>query len=195
MAKAKKAKRSSQRKQTYSPAAWAPIEEAFARVKALTGTSALAEHQLLKDLRTRLPSAFLFVEPDQSRIETFQLLKFAEWNSLTVSEISESGRISIGGLHVSVPPLLVVSRKHLDKLYPAGAGIAEPSHDPEPLRRKPGRKPREDWKLFVAAKLWDLRKAGKPVPTAADLAQFCENELGYQPDISHLQKWLRELLG
>jgi hypothetical protein len=69
---------------------------------------------------------------------------------------------------------------------------AEASEPPSP-RRKPGRKPEKDWKLFVAAKLWEIRKVGQRVPPAADFAQLCENELGYQPDISHLQKWLRQL--
>jgi hypothetical protein len=78
------------------------------------------------------------------------------------------------------------------KANEAKASEAEAS---EPLRRKPGRRPKQDWKLFVAAKLWELRRIGKPIPTAADLAQDCEDELGDQPDISHLQRWLRQLLG
>jgi hypothetical protein len=72
------------------------------------------------------------------------------------------------------------------------ASEAEASESPSP-RRKPGRKPKEDWKLFVAAKLWEMRKAGQRVPPAADFAQLCENELRYQPDISEIQKWLRQL--
>jgi len=80
------------------------------------------------------------------------------------------------------------------RVWPALALQTVAAHDvntSEPLRRKPGRKPKKDWKLFVAAKLWEMRKAGQRVPPAADFAQLCENELGYQADISHLQKWLR----
>jgi hypothetical protein len=82
-------------------------------------------------------------------------------------------------------------------VWPALALQTVAAHDvntSEPLRRKPGRKPKKDWKLFVAAKLWEMRKAGQRVPPAADFAQLCENELGYQADISHLQKWLRLLI-
>jgi hypothetical protein len=64
----------------------------------------------------------------------------------------------------------------------------------EPLRRKPGPRPTRGWKLFIASKLYDLQRAGKPTPPATDLAQLCEDELDYQPDISHLQRWLRQLL-
>jgi hypothetical protein len=95
--------------------------------------------------------------------------------------------------------LFYLWQPHCVKVWPtlapreADESEAEAS-EPTMVRRRPGPKPKKDWKLFVAAKLWEARKTGKRVPTAANLAQDCEDELGYQPDTSHLQRWLRQLL-
>ena len=71
---------------------------------------------------------------------------------------------------------------------------ADASEPPSP-RRKPGRKPRGNWKLEVATEVGLHYRQGKPPPAAKELAQFCQDELGFQPDISEIQKWLRQLLG
>jgi hypothetical protein len=71
---------------------------------------------------------------------------------------------------------------------------ADASEPPSP-RRKPGRKPRGNWKLEVATEVGLYYRRGKPIPAANELAQFCQDELGFQPDISEIQKWLRQLLG
>jgi hypothetical protein len=65
-------------------------------------------------------------------------------------------------------------------------------------RRKPGPRPREEWQEVVVIKWCTQRRAGKPEPTAAELAQFCANELGYPPAhtaISKLLRGLKRLLG
>jgi hypothetical protein len=82
-----------------------------------------------------------------------------------------------------------------DKVWSALAPQATKENEVDankPLRRKPGRKPKKDWKLFVAAKLWEIREAKQRDPSPVDFAQLCENKLGHQPEISHLKKWLRE---
>jgi hypothetical protein len=71
-----------------------------------------------------------------------------------------------------------------------GEASEPPSH-----RRKPGRKPRGNWKLEVATEVGLRYREGKPPPAANELAQFCEDKLGFQPDISEIQKWLRLLVG
>jgi hypothetical protein len=86
------------------------------------------------------------------------------------------------------------------KVWPAlapqatAAREADASEPPSP-RRKPGRKPRGNWKLEVATEVGLYYRQGKPIPAANELAQFCQDELGFQPDISEIQKWLRQLLG
>jgi len=62
-------------------------------------------------------------------------------------------------------------------------------------RRKPGPQPRHDWPTVIARELIRRAKAGEKDPTAAELAQFCQDNLDWQPDISALQKQLQKLLG
>jgi hypothetical protein len=60
-------------------------------------------------------------------------------------------------------------------------------------RRKPGPQPKKDWTAHVANLLYRLKRRGMRVPPARRFAQSCENKLGYQPDISAVQKLLRTL--
>jgi hypothetical protein len=70
------------------------------------------------------------------------------------------------------------------------AGEADASRS---LSRKRGPPPHKDWKLFIAYKLYMLKKAGERTPTARELADYCQKELGYVPDESAISLWLREL--
>jgi hypothetical protein len=63
----------------------------------------------------------------------------------------------------------------------------------EPLRRKPGPRAKEEWQLFVAIKWCTLKYSGKALPTAGELAQLCQDELGYQPAETAINKLLRDL--
>jgi len=69
---------------------------------------------------------------------------------------------------------------------------AEPAAPPQ--RRKPGPKIKENWKLRVAVECYRVKQKEGRTPSAAELAQFCENETGYQPDVSDISKLLRILL-
>ena len=62
-------------------------------------------------------------------------------------------------------------------------------------RRKPGPQARHDWPTVIARELIRRAKAGEKDPTAAELAQFCLNKWDWQPDISALQRLLKQLLG
>jgi hypothetical protein len=41
----------------------------------------------------------------------------------------------------------------------------------------------KDWRNKAAAELYRILKSGKPVPTNAELARFCVNELDYCLDL------------
>jgi hypothetical protein len=64
-----------------------------------------------------------------------------------------------------------------------------------PAPRKPGKKPKHDWPKHVARHVIQIIRSGQDIPTARDIAQWCEDTLDYQPDISELQKLLKFLLG
>jgi hypothetical protein len=83
-----------------------------------------------------------------------------------------------------------------ERVWPAlapRAVAAREAEASEPLRRKPGPRPTKEWKLFIAHKLYILHEAGKPTPTAGELQELCRDELGYEPDESAINLWLREL--
>jgi DnaB-like helicase N terminal domain len=77
----------------------------------------------------------------------------------------------------------------------AVAALEAEASEPSSPRRKPGRKPRGNWKVEVATEVGLHMRQGEPIPTAKALAQFCLDQLDYEPDISEIQKWLRQLLG
>ena len=65
-----------------------------------------------------------------------------------------------------------------------------------PMRRRPGPKPTENWKLHVAGELHRIVVVErKQPPPASYFAQFCEDKSGYHPDLGAVQRLLRELLG
>jgi hypothetical protein len=104
-----------------------------------------------------------------------------------------------------------VWRPKFEKIWPALAASAaphaassvrddEPSPAPtapiddKPQRRRPGPKIKQNWRLFVAAQVYEIRKREGRTPSAGELAQLCEDEIYYQPDESDIQKFLRILL-
>ena len=66
--------------------------------------------------------------------------------------------------------------------------------DDKPQRRRPGPKIKQNWRLFVAVKVHEIREEEGRTPSAGELAQLCEDKIGYQPDESDIQKFLRILL-
>lgn len=86
-----------------------------------------------------------------------------------------------------------------DKLWPP---LEPKSQNPEPeavasgiRRRKPGPQTKKSWKLHVAVELHRIVIIeGKLPPTAKDLAEFCVGKLKYHPDISEIQKLIKDLL-
>ena len=66
----------------------------------------------------------------------------------------------------------------------------------QPMRRRRGPKPIENWKLHVAGELHRIVVVErKQPPPASYFAQFCHDKSAYHPDIHAVQRLLRELLG
>ena len=68
-----------------------------------------------------------------------------------------------------------------------------PGPQPTPERRKPGPELRHDWREAIMREVIRRLLAGKKMPKAPAMLQFCEDTLGYQPDIRAMQRLLREL--
>jgi hypothetical protein len=200
------------RETAFSVAEWMPLDETFVRAKAALGSSALRDlHGRL--ISGRLPSALRWFENDGT--ERFEKLKPSFWTVPTMQEgykiapdgsfLGFSGEVWVRGLaaalaaaRVTAPDNAIlyffVSRRESDKLYTVAAPHAGP--EPESERRKPGPKSTKDWPLHVAGELTRIVVVEqKPVPPASYFAQFCENKLGYQPDLSAVQKLIKRLLG
>jgi len=76
----------------------------------------------------------------------------------------------------------------IDAIWPPA-----PSAD-DSERRKPGPQPTKNWKVFLAAELARRIEAKERVPAASELAQWCENELGFQPDLRQIHRLIKQLL-
>jgi hypothetical protein len=194
---ARTAKPSPRQAPAFSAAEWAPLKEAFARVKSALGSGRLTERDLLEDMRSgRLATAARRTARDGA--ETFERLKPSFWKELTLLSPSDGLPVQVRGLDVKSLARsslwFFVARSDLDKLYPVAAA-AEQETEISPPRRKPGRQPTKNWKLYVAAELHRIVEIErKQPPPASHFAQLCENKLGYQPDIREVQKLLRQLL-
>jgi hypothetical protein len=158
------------------------------------GRRDLAEIDINRDLRNgRLGSMKRSPDGTPTRLDP------SDWQQWTVKAPMhpEEG--------VRVDPYLdghvYVRRADLDRFYPL-AGTPAPTPAPQaddaqaskPGRRKPGPKITKGWRRQVAAEMNRIIEDERRTPSAAELAQFCENKLGYQPDERAIQKLLRSLL-
>jgi hypothetical protein len=190
----------------FSVEQWVALNAAFVRVKTALTSADLAEHDLPEHIRSgRLASAMRRMARDGS--VTFELLKPSFWKGLQLLETHElgadglakrSGKVQVRGLDVKFVTnsklWFFVARSELDRLYPVGGAQLDDNDDESSTRRKPGPRPTQNWKLHVAGEVDRLVKAGRPVPPASVLAQFCEDTLGWQPDIRGIQRLIKALL-
>jgi hypothetical protein len=185
------------KKMPFSPHEWVPLKAALRRIMSIIESRDDALFYLNRDLRNgRLRSALVEISPDGK--ETRTLLNPSDWQQRTVKAAlnPEEG--------VWVEPYVdgrwLGRGVDLDKWYPAATATmtAAPQSDdvqtPKPRRRKPGPKVKKDWRRHVAAEADRIMENKNRIPSAAELAQFCENKLGYQPDERAIQKLLRYLL-
>ena len=65
----------------------------------------------------------------------------------------------------------------------------------KPPRRRPGPPPENEWKQAVVRELLRRAKAGKPLPSAPDMQEFCQDVLEWEPDLRSMQELLRLFAG
>jgi hypothetical protein len=189
----------SRKPRVLNTADWISLRGAFMRIKASVGPHELAEDDLHQDLMTRLPSAMRMISYDGS--DTTELLERSFWQHPDIAfRMPYDSYMDFRWYDANLPIpsgvkycYFFVHRPSLDKFYPVAS--AAPPSSAQPTRRKPGKQTTRDWPLHVARELGRIEGAGKKVPTAAKLAQFCEDTLGYEPDIREVQKILKLLLG
>jgi hypothetical protein len=88
-----------------------------------------------------------------------------------------------------------VRRRELDRLYPVTELTKPAPSEPSSSRRKPGPKIMNDWRFFAANAAYVFKEKHGRLPSGPELAQLCEDKLGYQPDVSNIARLLRFLLG
>jgi hypothetical protein len=62
-----------------------------------------------------------------------------------------------------------------------------------PTRRRPGRRPTNNWKEKATREVQRVLRNGQPIPTAAKLAKFCATK-DFEPDLSDVSKFINELI-
>jgi hypothetical protein len=191
-------------------AEWAPLDEAFIRVKNALHSSLLAMHDIVAHMRDRrLPSATRRLYPDGR--DVFELLPPAAWRGLRVEEQEAFGPTGkpTGALVARVPnaPLMFgwarvwffVSRRDLDTLYPLDPNGREPKSASPPRsltdHNKPGPLPTHDWPTIVAADLIRRAATGEKFPSIKTMIEHCEKVLpgGYSPGRKEMQILLKKL--
>jgi hypothetical protein len=184
---------------TFSARDGVQLTAAFLQIMSKVGRRDFALACLDEDLRSgRLGSALAKISPD-GKI-TMTPLKRSDWQQLTL-QVPLHPQEGVG-VQPYVDGYIYVRRADLDKHYsitatpaPAAAPKADAGQPPKSRRRKPGPKIKKGWRLRVAGEANRIMENEKRIPSAEELAQFCENKLGYQPDERAIQKLLRDLLG
>jgi hypothetical protein len=180
------------------------MKEAWLRVHAgLSENMRLTRRDLKAHLLAkRLVGAARIIAPDGS--ERCIIFEPAFWEPV---ELPYAWSVSGCEKHASEGEAwyFFVRRRELDRLYPVTAAneqpttpATQPAHDdvqPTPQRRKPGRKITEGWRLFAAHAAYEFKEKHGRLPSGPELAQICEDKLGYQPDTSDVAKLFRYLLG
>lgn len=156
---------------------WAPLGEAFDRVKVSAGSTELAGRQLRQDLLDgKLQGAVRYIAPDAT--ETWLTLEPEWWQPAKISwndfpSLGRDGGLLLEGWKVDGWDLRFgkifwfVRRVELHELYPvadldklhAVAAPSERADNPASRRSRSGPKPYEDWPTLVAA--WLVAEAAK----------------------------------
>src|SRR5262249_24545821 len=199
---------------------WMPATEAHRMLPGLRDdpdlaakdlTAAVADKRSAKRLPCMQRAIARDVAPDQDR----KIVPLSFWKEYDFGfdPVSEKLQIWPKGLAVEFrfKVAFFVWKSKFEKIWPALAASAAPhtassARDDEPTpaptartddkaqRRRPGPKIKQNWRLFVAVKVHEIREKEGRTPSAGELAQICEVKNGYQPDESDIQKFLRILL-
>jgi hypothetical protein len=174
-------------------------------------TAAVADKRSAKRLHCMRRAIARHIAPYQDR--EIVPLSFWEEYEFGFDSVSEVLQIWPKGLadEFRLRVVFLVCKSKFEKIWPALAASAAPhaassARDDEPTpattartydkpqRRKPGPKIKHNWRLFVAVKVHEIREREGRTPSAGELAQLCEDKIGYQPDESEILKFLRILL-
>ena len=190
---------------------WLPLPRALEYCGRRIGSEFFAPLEMQQEFaagRIRTAARYLdqSTRPSTSKVA---LLTTASWKGRTLIW-KRKGLLSDSfkkGLH---PSMIYVWQPDLEKKWAPPSpppSLSERATEPperpsEPLdlapdvspRRKPGKRPTKDWPTHVARELIRRARAGEEMPTAAQMCQFCQNTLGWQPDIRQMQRLLRDLL-
>lgn len=190
---------------------WLPLPRALEYCRRRIGSEFFAPLEMQQEfaaghIRTAVRYLDESTQPPTSKVA---LLTTASWKGRTLIW-KRKGLLSDSfkeGLHRS---MIYVWQPDLEKKWappspppsPSERATEPPERASEPLdlapdvspRRKPGKRPTKDWPTHVARELIRRARAGDKMPTAAQMCQFCQNILCWQPDIRQMQRLLRDLL-
>jgi len=199
---------------------WMPAAEAHRMLTGLLSdpdlaakdlTAAVADKRSDKRLRCMQRDIASHIAPDQDR----EIVPLSFWDKYEFGfdSVSEKLQIWAKGLYdqFRFRVAFFVWKPKFEKIWPALAASGAPHAassarddeptpaptariDDKPQRRRPGPKIKHNWRLFVAAQVYEIRKREGRTPSAGELAQLCEDQIHYQPDESEIQKLLRILL-
>ena len=191
-------------------ARWLPLPRALEYCRRRIGSEFFAPLEMQQEfaagrIRTAVRYLDQTTQPPTSKVA---LLTTASWKGRTL-KWKRKGLLSDSfkkGLH---PSMIYVWQPDLEKKWAPPSpppSLSERATEPperasEPLdlapdvsqRRKPGKRPTKDWPTHVARELIRRARAGEEMPTAAQMCQFCQNTLCWQPDIRQMQRLLRDL--
>jgi hypothetical protein len=189
---------------------WLPLPKALEYCRRRIGSEFFAPLEMQQEFaadRIRTAARYLdqSTQPPTSKVA---LLSPASWKGRSLiwkrkARLSDSFK---KGMH---PSMIYVWQPDLEKRCPPPSPspslhkrvIEPPERATEPLdlapdvspRRKPGKRPTNDWPTHVARELIRRARAGEQMPTAAQMCQFCQDTLRCQPDIRQMQRLLRDL--
>jgi hypothetical protein len=184
-----------------SPAEWMPLQEAYTRAKA-TSSRELAELDLREHMRSgELPSAMRGQDGTAVRLNK----KYWDAHILIGEFIVGLSNVMVAENPVDalgraaprwVAGWFFVRRKELDKLYPPALRSDPSTRSDEPLLPIGGRrgpKPAHDWKKLAGRELARKASAGESVPTATEMCQWCIEQWGDEPEITHMSALIRAM--
>jgi hypothetical protein len=188
------------------PAEWAPLNEAYDRVRTQAASGDVAAVDMQRDLRSgRLRAALRALVRD--RETSRKLLPASFWKDVDLVPISadrQRGRPPTISVRSTVPHFpetwhFFIRRAELDRLYPPAAAGTTAADLAETPRNKPGPKPKGDWRNLTAA--WvvavayedptKLRNISKLVDSAS---YFLDGKINWSPDTKQLRKHIMDLL-
>jgi hypothetical protein len=178
---------------TFSGRDWVRLTDAFLQVMSNVGQRDLARNLFKRDLLSgRLGS--MKILPDG----TITLLNLSNWQQLTLT-VPLRPQEGVG-VQPHVDGYIYVRRADLDKHYPIAAtpapttaAQADDAQPPKP-RRKPGPPAKGDWPEQVMREVISRAlRAGYKLPNAPEMQEWCENTLGFEPDMRQMQRFLRDL--